>query len=149
MKKICFLIASAIFINFCSAQVAGDTVMVKGADGMQKVYLQVEREAQFKGGEVAWKRYLQGNFEIEKVTKKMKIKKTPHTEVAIVKFIVSKTGELSDVEVENKVHSAFAKEAIRLIEESPRWIPANQYGKPVNAYRRQPITIEITSEKAD
>lgn len=146
MKKIYLLLASALIINFCHAQNGSDTVQVKGADGMEKVFTRVDEEATFKGGMAAWTKYLQNNFEVDKVVKKMPAKKTTYSEVAMVRFIVSKSGEISNVEVENKVHSALRKEAIRLIKESPTWLPAMQKGKPVNAYRRQPITIEISNE---
>ena len=146
MKYFFLLLPAALFINFCNGQNTGDTVMLKGMDSARKVYAQVEQEAAFKGGNAAWQKYLQNNFEVDKVARKMHSKKTPYAEVAMVRFIVSKTGEVSNVEVENKVNNAFKKEAIRLIEESPRWMPAMQNGKPVNAYRRQPITIEITAE---
>jgi len=38
------------------------------------------------------------------------------------------------------------KEVMRIIKKGPKWQPAMQDGKPLNAYRRQPVTFMV-SEK--
>jgi periplasmic protein TonB len=38
-------------------------------------------------------------------------------------------------------------EVIRMIKRSPKWIPAQQEGRFVNAYRQQPVTFVVEEEK--
>ena len=35
------------------------------------------------------------------------------------------------------------EEVMRIIKKGPKWIPAMQNGRPVNAYRRQPVTFMV------
>ena len=50
-------------------------------------------------------------------------------------------GRVSDVEATTMKKSRLAKIAIEAIENGPKWIPAQQNGKYVNAYRLQPVTV--------
>jgi protein TonB len=38
-------------------------------------------------------------------------------------------------------------EVIRILRQSPPWVPAVQNGRKVKAYRKQPVTFEISEEK--
>ena len=40
-------------------------------------------------------------------------------------------------------------EAIRVIMNGPKWVPATQYGYKVNAYRRQPVTFLVENDDVD
>jgi hypothetical protein len=35
---------------------------------------------------------------------------------------------------------------IKIIKKGPKWTPANQNGRPVNAYRSQPIIFQVAAE---
>ncbi len=65
----------------------------------------------------------------------------------IVRFIVSKDGSISDVQAETKFGHGMEEEAIRAIKKGPRWTPAIQNGRNVNAYRRQPITFVVAENQ--
>jgi protein TonB len=39
------------------------------------------------------------------------------------------------------------EEVMRVIQKSPKWRPAMQNGKPVKAYRKQPITFVVNEKK--
>ena len=56
---------------------------------------------------------------------------------------------MSDIKCENDPGFGACEEAIRFIKSTPRWQPAIQNGKKVNAYLRQPITFIITTEKGN
>lgn len=108
------------------------------------IFTKVDVEASFVGGEVAWRKYLVNNLDIDRVARKVRIPKgeKEFRETIIVKFIVNKKGELSDISAENENANKYCiAEAIRVIKESYNWIPAQQNGRYVNAYRRQPITF--------
>ncbi|MBC7873898.1 MAG: energy transducer TonB, partial [Ferruginibacter sp.] len=38
------------------------------------------------------------------------------------------------------------EEAIKVIKKGPKWEPAVQNGRQVKAYRKQPITFQVTGE---
>lgn len=113
----------------------------KSNDDENKVFNKVEVEALFPGGEAAWRRYLQNNLDAN----------TPidngapeGTYSVIVRFIVSKDGSISDVVAETKYGYGMEAEAVKIIKKGPKWTPALQNGRNVNAYRRQPITFVVS-----
>ena len=109
-----------------------------------RIFTKVDVEASFPGGEPAWRTYLTQNLNIDKISRKIKIPRDEKfvKETIIVKFIVSKDGSISDVSAENTDANHYCiAEAERVIKISPRWIPAQQNKRKVNAYRRQPITF--------
>lgn len=63
------------------------------------------------------------------------------TTVPVVKFIITKNGEVRNVEVMNEVAPSIASEACRLIWSMPRWKPARRDGKCVDSivYRAVPV----------
>lgn len=108
-----------------------------------KVFNKVEIEAAFPGGTGAWTKYLRNKLDAN----------TPidngapeGTYQVIVKFIVSKDGSISDVVAETKHGYGMEQEAIKVIKNGPKWTPAQQNGRMVNAYRRQPITFVVQEQ---
>ena len=151
MNKYFIVFAFAILSNNIYAQVENVPApppAQQNYDEEDKIFSRVEMEAEFAGGQNALRNYLEKNLNIDKVAKKIKLKRKQKVfqETAIVKFIVQRNGSLSDVVIENEVHPAIAAEAIRVIKDSPNWIPAQQNGRVVNAYGRQPITFRIEAE---
>lgn len=106
-----------------------------------KVFNKVEVEAAFPGGNSAWTRYLERNLNANTPVDNSA---PPGTYQVIVRFIVSKDGSISDVQAETKHGYGMEEEAIRAIKKGPKWTPALQNGRNVNAYRRQPITFVVT-----
>jgi TonB family protein len=95
------------------------------------------REAEFKGGNQKWIAFLSKNLSTEFTTKT----KTEEHKTVVVEFIVDKLGYVVETKVfESSGNSALDADAVRTIQSSPQWIPAIQFNKPVNAYRRQPVT---------
>ncbi len=100
------------------------------------VFSQVEVEASFPGGTGAWAKYV-----TKAITENVdKLKKSDYG-TCIIRFIVDTKGKVSEVEATTMRKSRLAKIAIEAIENGPRWNPATQNGKPVNAYRLQPVTL--------
>lgn len=64
----------------------------------------------------------------------------------ILQFIVDVNGELSDIKALTKVGYGLEEEAIRVIEKSGSWKPAIVKNKAVKAYRKQPITFQVTEK---
>lgn len=124
-------------------EVGTKVVEVKKEDDENKIFNKVEVEAAFPGGESAWRNYLQknlnGNTPVDNGADE-------GTYTVIVKFVVSKDGSLSDVNCENDPGFGMCQEAIRVIKKTKNWTPAIQNGRNVHAYRRQPITFQVTAE---
>jgi len=59
----------------------------------------------------------------------------------MIKFIVDKTGKVSQVEATTMKGTKLAEIATNAIRKGPNWIPAQQNGSYVNAYRFQPVTL--------
>lgn len=115
-------------------------VAAPAADDENKIFTKVEQEAEFPGGQGAWRRYLENNLN---ANAPIDGGAAPGSYTVIVKFVVSKDGTLSDISAETSFGSGMEQEAIRAIKKGPKWKPALQNGRNVNAYRRQPITFLV------
>jgi hypothetical protein len=85
------------------------------------------RPAEFPGGVPAWGQYLKNHLRSGLGSSYIKI---PEGEVSaqqtvIVSFTIDSLGNTADIKVlnENEVHPKLAEEAIRVIKDSPRWVP--------------------------
>ncbi len=107
------------------------------------IFVRVENEAEFPGGHQAWVRYLHQHLNPNAPVENG----APNgTYQVIVKFVVSKDGIISNVNGETKFGYGMEEEAIKIITRGPKWKPALQNGRNVNAYRRQPITFVVEEQ---
>ena len=113
------------------------------SDDEDKIFTKVENEAVFPGGQAAWIRFLQKNLN---ASVPVDNNAPQGTYKVIVKFIVSKDGSISDVQAETKNGYGMEEEAVKIIKKGPKWTPALQNGRNVNAYRRQPITFDVQDQ---
>lgn len=139
--KYYLLIFGLLAGSFCAVAQKTAAPPVINTEDSNVVFNEVESEASFPGGEAAWRTFLEKTLVPDNAQEAVPKRKKKFTETVIIKFIVSREGRLLEIAAENKVHPAIAAEAIRVMKKSPLWIPARQDGKPVNAYRRQPITF--------
>ncbi len=154
MKAAIILFTFSLFFITLKAQVPPTPPLnvPKDATGLSKdtvgAYDKVEVEAAFTGGDEAWRSFLMKNLDIDKFSDQVKFPRRQKVfkQTVIVKFIVCTDGSLCNIEAENKVNALIKAEAERVIRISPNWVPAIQNGKPVKAYRRQPITVLIERE---
>ncbi len=112
-------------------------------DDEGKVFTKVEIEAEYPGGPAAWTKYLRNNLD---ANTPIDNGATEGTYTVIVRFIVSKDGSISDVVAETKHGFGMEAEAMKIIKKGPKWTPAQQNGRMVNAYRRQPITFVVAEQ---
>jgi hypothetical protein len=104
-------------------------------------------QARFPGKENAWNIYLRNNLNASLAIKYIKLAKGLDTafERVMVSFVVSEDGTISKIEVKNKeqVHSKLAEEAMRVIRESPRWVPSTIYGVKTKFTVNQPVVFAV------
>ena len=127
------LIALFLFNNAKAQTKAGANDTTQVNDGP---FSKVEIEASFPGGAAAWTTYI-----TKQIVQNAEGFRRKDFGTCIVKFIVDKTGHISEVEATNMKKTRLAKVAIEAIENGPKWIPAQQNGRYVNAYRLQPIIL--------
>ncbi len=97
---------------------------------------QVEKEATFRGDIKAWVKYLEKNLQFPDRAKQL-----DKQGKVMINFVVDADGSVGDISLAQSVEFSLDEEALRLIRQSPKWAPAIQKGKPVKAYRRQPVTF--------
>ena len=146
MRKISILLLlSGLSTSLLKAQ----TDSLQKPKDTTKVFTTVQIEAQFPGGTAAWSKYLQTNLNADLGAKYVKVK-TGQTVIvtAVVSFLVDKEGNIKEVQVLNpdEIHPKLAKEAIRVIRDGPKWIPAMQNGKPVIYRQKQKISWAVTGD---
>ena len=121
----------------------GKGVVEEQKEDPNKIFEKVEIEASFKGGEAAWRKYLERNLNANVPVDNG----APEgTYTVYVQFVVSKDGSISDVKALTNHGYGMEKEAVKVIQKGPAWTAAIQNGRSVNAYRKQPITFRVTSE---
>jgi protein TonB len=59
-----------------------------------------------------------------------------------VTFVVEKDGSLTDIKVLRDIGYGTGKEAVRVLNKSPRWSPGEQNGKKVRCTFSLPISIQ-------
>jgi periplasmic protein TonB len=105
-----------------------------------KIFIDIQIQAQFPNGAAAWARYLQKNLN---PSTPVNNNAPAGTYKVIVQFIVSKDGTLSDVRAETKEGYGLEEEAVKIIRNGPKWIPGMHNGRNVNSYRSQPIIFVV------
>ena len=140
------LILVSLF-SLITASILSQTLDIPDSSLSQEIIFEkVDVEATFRGGEGAWRKYLEKNL-------------NPNVPVenggpigiytVIVQFIVDKNGNISDVKTLTNFGYGMEEEVLRIIQKGPSWLPANQSKRPVKAYRRQPITFVIEDDAID
>ena len=60
-----------------------------------------------------------------------------------VQFIIEKDGTITGVTVLRSVHPLLDKEAIRVVQNMPKWVPGTQRGEPVRVSYTAPINFRL------
>lgn len=104
-------------------------------------FIKVQKKAEFPGGMKNLSNYLEENLRYPQQALNDSIEGR-----IIVKFTVRKDGSISDIKVIRPVHPLLDEEAIRVVKEMPKWIPAQSNGKDVSSYFTLPVRFTISPE---
>lgn len=106
-----------------------------------KVYdfVSLEKQPEFVGGMKKFYEYLGRAVKYPIEAQKNKV-----SGKVFLSFVVEKDGSLTGIKVDRKAGHGFDEEAVRVIEESPRWIPGVQDGKVVRVKFNIPISFSLT-----
>ncbi|MDP4253708.1 MAG: TonB family protein [Bacteroidota bacterium] len=92
-------------------------------------------EPEYPGGQAAWIKYLIANARYPQDAAEKKVEGK-----VMLRFRVDADGSVSDIrEIGEDPGHGLGAEAIRLVKASGKWLPAVKGGKPVVAYKIQPI----------
>ncbi|MEA5129914.1 MAG: M56 family metallopeptidase [Proteiniphilum sp.] len=103
-----------------------------------EVFVVVENQPEFPGGNAAMMKFLSDNIKYPKSAQDNGIQGR-----VIVNFVVEKDGSLSDVQVVHSQDPALDKEAVRVIESMPKWKPGTQRGETVRVRYTLPVVFRL------
>ncbi|MCH5596650.1 energy transducer TonB [Niabella ginsengisoli] len=115
-------------------------VEAKPVEKEPEVFTKVEVDAKYPGN---WRSFLERNLDGQVAVDNGA---SPGTYTVIIQFIVDVAGNVSDVKALTKQGHGMEEEAMRVIKRSGKWQPAVQNGREVKAYRKQPITFQVTDQ---
>jgi TonB family protein len=95
----------------------------------------------FKGGTNAFYGFLQHNMHYPAVAKENNVQGK-----VLMTFVVNKNGQLSNLKIVRGIGSGCDEEVIRVMNASPPWIPATQFGMPVRVPYTMPISFTLTRD---
>lgn len=98
----------------------------------------LEEMPEFPGGQAAMMKWLSENVKYPAIATENNIQGR-----VMVSFVVERDGSISNVKVVRGVDPSLDKEAVRLINNMPKWKPGMQTGKPVRARFNIPVTFKL------
>ena len=109
-----------------------------GSEG-EPAFTVVEEMPLFPGGQAALMQYIARNIKYPVIAQENGIQGR-----VVCQFIIDERGNTADVQVIQGVDPLLDKEAVRLIEEMPRWNTGRQSGKPVSVEYTVPQNFRLT-----
>lgn len=107
-------------------------------DSQEKVYDVVEVMPSFPGGQSALMQYLGNNIQYPVEAQENGVQGR-----VIISFVVDKDGSISHVKVAKSADSALDREAVRVVESMPKWIPGKQNGECVRVRYSVPVVFRL------
>lgn len=116
-------------------ELAGNSKIIQAEE---KPVVMVEQMPQFPGGEKELMAFISRNLKYPTIPLESGIQGR-----VTIRFVVSKTGDVTDVQILRGLDPYCDKEAIRVIKLMPKWIPGRQNGRNVPVYYTLPITYRL------
>jgi len=102
------------------------------------IFEHVEVMPKFMGGDSELMRFLSSNLRYPPAAIENEIEGR-----VIVKFVVGKTGNISDIQILKGIDPSCDKEAVRVVKSMPNWVPGMQNGNAVAVYFTLPILFRL------
>ena len=102
------------------------------------VYQVIEQMPQYPGGESELMSYIAKNLKYPVIAQENGIQGK-----VILRFVVSKSGQVDKIEVVRSLDPACDKEAVLVVRTLQRWIPGKQNGVNVSVYYTLPIAFKL------
>jgi protein TonB len=104
----------------------------------QEIFVFVEEQPEFPGGEEALMNYLTSNIRYPEQAKELDIQGT-----VIIEFVVETDGSVTNVVVKRGIGGGCDEEAVRVVKSMPKWKPGKQRGKPVRVRYTLPVRFQL------
>lgn len=104
----------------------------------EKVFDMVEQMPAFPGGQNELMTYLGKNIKYPTIAQENGTQGR-----VIIQFVVERDGSITDVRVARGVDPYLDKEAVRVIQSMPKWIPGKQNGKAVRVKFTVPVMFKL------
>lgn len=105
---------------------------------VDEVFSIVEQMPSFPGGNTKFYEFIAKNLKYPRRALKANVEGK-----VVVRFVVAEDGDVSDVEVLKGIGYDCDEEAIRVLNNSPNWIPGKQRGRNVKVRVMVPLTFDI------
>lgn len=138
-----------LFISICLANAGFSQVSTALAKDSLVYDIVDDVEPEFPGGYDKLYEYISKEIQYPEFEKSMPAQLYQGKNKLIVKFIVEKDGSVSQVQIDKSSYPCplCEKEAIRVIQQMPKWKPANNNGKLERCWVRVPIIFDLVSER--
>lgn len=113
-------------------------VVEEEEESANTIFTVVEKMPSFPGGDAALLKFINATVKYPVVAQENGIQGRVYCE-----FVVDKDGKVKDAIVKRGVDMSLDKEALRVINAMPAWIPGEQRGKPVKVRYTVPITFRL------
>jgi len=120
--------------NFISSIQDDDIIDPHEFIDKDSIYESIEDWPKFPGGEFALFTYINENIKYPKTKTNIRGK-------VIVRFEITKTGEIGRSEILQSLGPAFDYEAIRVVKSLPKWTPGKHKGEYINVWYNIPINF--------
>lgn len=103
-----------------------------------EIHITVPQMPSFLGGEEEMRRYIAENLKYPVVDQENGTQGR-----VTVRFVVDKTGKIGNVQILKGLSVTCDREAVRVVQSMPNWIPGKNNGVPVNVYFTLPIVFKL------
>jgi len=109
-------------------------------EDVDQIFTIVEDAASFPGGISAFYKYLKKSLKYPRQAQRMGVEGR-----VFVQFIVERDGSLTDIQVVKGIGAGCDEEAVRVLQNSPKWKPGKQRGKAVRQKMIQNILFKFSN----
>lgn len=141
MRYLLLLIAIVATMRVCGKEKLSRIELAESVteiDDEDTLFIEYEQMPQFLGGEVALMKFIADNLHYPDSAKAKKIQGR-----VVVKFVVTKTGEIGEVKIVRSKDLDLDKEAVRIVKSLPNFIPGKLNGEVVDMWYTLPITFKL------
>lgn len=103
-----------------------------------KPYTAVEQMPEYPGGTTELLKYIAGHLKYPVIAAEQGIQG-----IVTIRFVVSPSGEVTDIQILRKLDPTCDKEAVRVIKSLPKWMPGKQNGRAVPVYFTVPVRFKL------
>ena len=138
MKTTATFLALVFWTSFAAFSQVENLIAENSSEKKMEIKLREMELPAFVGGQEAMATFIQSEIKYPELAFKQGLEGT-----VLVNFRISKDGKILNPYVSQGVHPNLDKEALRLVENMPDWIPAKQNGEAREVPYQLPIRFEL------